>query len=214
VSRKNDLEKQINEHTRRLQKFKEQQARKGIDTEPHILIEIEDIEAAVEKLQAELAELKRTPVQIKKPAQRKRIRQNQLKSTVSDILENVLSVIRARAAEDFPTDFSTQKYRIDQEIQAWQKIKSFKAEDLPPATLQIIMDRAAQDFGQDFSTQLYRIKTEVEAWRRLQQFEAPDVPSNVLHTIINNAVKDFPEDFGTCLYRINREVEAWRNLHQ
>ncbi len=60
MSRQDDLKKLITEYTRRLQKLKEQQARKGIDTEPHILVEIEEIEAIIEELQAELAELERT----------------------------------------------------------------------------------------------------------------------------------------------------------
>ncbi|GIK39558.1 MAG: hypothetical protein BroJett011_33910 [Chloroflexota bacterium] len=57
MSRKDDLQNELILWQRRLQKLKEQQARKGIDTEPHILLEIEDIEASIEKLQAELAEL-------------------------------------------------------------------------------------------------------------------------------------------------------------
>jgi hypothetical protein len=59
MPRQDDLEKLIIEHTRRLQKLKEQQAKYGITTEPHILIEIEDIEAKINELQTELAELKR-----------------------------------------------------------------------------------------------------------------------------------------------------------
>lgn len=47
----------IEKHERRLQKLKEQQAAKGLDTPAHILTEIEDIEAAIEALQAGLAVL-------------------------------------------------------------------------------------------------------------------------------------------------------------
>jgi uncharacterized protein YjbI with pentapeptide repeats len=57
VSRKNDLEKLITAFKRRLQKRKEQQARYGIATEPHILVEIEDIETQIAERQAELATL-------------------------------------------------------------------------------------------------------------------------------------------------------------
>jgi hypothetical protein len=57
MSRQADLQKLITEHSRRLQKLKELQARKGIDTEPHIFVEIEDLEAEIENLQAELSEL-------------------------------------------------------------------------------------------------------------------------------------------------------------
>lgn len=55
---KDDLQTELILWQRRLQKLKELQARKGINTEPEILLEIEDIETTVEKLQAELAELK------------------------------------------------------------------------------------------------------------------------------------------------------------
>ncbi len=57
MPRQDNLKKLIAKHSRRLQKLKEQQALKGLDTAPHILIEIEDIEAEIEKLQKELESL-------------------------------------------------------------------------------------------------------------------------------------------------------------
>lgn len=44
-------------YQRRLQKLKEQQATRGLDTPPHVLIEIEDLEAAIAELQTEWAAL-------------------------------------------------------------------------------------------------------------------------------------------------------------
>lgn len=58
MSRENDLQHLITEHQRRLQKLKEQQAQWGFQVPPHILIEIEDCEADIEKLKDELAALK------------------------------------------------------------------------------------------------------------------------------------------------------------
>jgi len=49
MSRQDDLKKLIAESTRRLQKLKEQQTRKGIDTEPHILVEIERSNCALRR---------------------------------------------------------------------------------------------------------------------------------------------------------------------
>jgi len=57
MSREDDLKKLINHHQRRLQIRKEQQAVKGINVDPEILIEIEDVEATIEKLQTELNKL-------------------------------------------------------------------------------------------------------------------------------------------------------------
>lgn len=57
MSTARDLRSLIAKHTRSLQKLKEQQALFGIHTPHHLLIEIEDIEAEIEKLQAELTDL-------------------------------------------------------------------------------------------------------------------------------------------------------------
>ena len=47
MSHRNDLEKLITEHVRRLQKLNEQKAAYGLATEPHVLVEIEDIETEI-----------------------------------------------------------------------------------------------------------------------------------------------------------------------
>ncbi len=61
MSRQSDIQKLINEHSRRLQKLKEQQAQYGNSADPSIAIEIEDVEKEVERLQNELAHLNSYP---------------------------------------------------------------------------------------------------------------------------------------------------------
>lgn len=68
MSRQQDLQKELTLWQRRLQKRKEQKATQGISADPSIDIEIEDIEARVAKLQAELAELKQNVQPQPKPA--------------------------------------------------------------------------------------------------------------------------------------------------
>lgn len=60
MSRRVEIQKLLAIHHRRLQKLREQQALYGISVEPRVLIEIEDTEAEVERLQAELAALPET----------------------------------------------------------------------------------------------------------------------------------------------------------
>lgn len=57
MARVDDLQTLIREHSRRLQKLKEQEARYGYSVDPHILLEIEDIEAKIQALQTELNQL-------------------------------------------------------------------------------------------------------------------------------------------------------------
>lgn len=60
MSRRAEIQKLLAIHHRRLQKLREQQALYGISVEPRVLIEIEDTETEVERLQAELAALPET----------------------------------------------------------------------------------------------------------------------------------------------------------
>lgn len=54
MSHENDIKELIKLHHRRLQELKKQQAMYGISADPRIPVEIEEIEAQIEKLQAEL----------------------------------------------------------------------------------------------------------------------------------------------------------------
>lgn len=59
-SEREDLQKLISTHQRRLQLLKVRQAQQGISTDPSVIIEIEDIEAKIRDLQVELSELYET----------------------------------------------------------------------------------------------------------------------------------------------------------
>jgi hypothetical protein len=54
MSEKENIQKLIFNHNRRLQVLKEQQALRGIGTPPEVILEIEDIEAAIQQLQTQL----------------------------------------------------------------------------------------------------------------------------------------------------------------
>lgn len=58
MSRRDDIKKLIAKNTRRLQKLNEKKASFGLDTPTHILIEIEDVEAELEKLNSQLDRVK------------------------------------------------------------------------------------------------------------------------------------------------------------
>ncbi len=62
MPRRNDIQKLIRLYNRRLQKLREQEATKGINTSPEILIEIEDLEDKLVGLRAELETASDQPV--------------------------------------------------------------------------------------------------------------------------------------------------------
>ena len=61
MSQRDDIKKLIIEYSRRLQKLKEKKARLGVSADPSLDIEIEDIEAELEKLQTQLESLSISP---------------------------------------------------------------------------------------------------------------------------------------------------------
>ncbi|ESA36963.1 gun4 domain-containing protein [Leptolyngbya sp. Heron Island J] len=79
----------------------------------------------------------------------------------------ILEEIRLKAAEDYPDNFSTQKYFIKQQTKAWQHLKNFSDSQLPDDILQSIVSKAKSDYPNDYSTQLYFVKKQVEAWKAL-----------------------------------------------
>ena len=64
MSRENDIKDLIHRHQRRLQELKKQQATYGLSVDPRIPLEIEEIEAQIAKLQAELGS---DPLPVQKP---------------------------------------------------------------------------------------------------------------------------------------------------
>lgn len=67
MSRRDDLQQLIINYGRRLQKLQEQQALMGLDTPPHILIEIEDIQAKMVELEEKLAALAEADLAVEIP---------------------------------------------------------------------------------------------------------------------------------------------------
>ncbi|MCB0171437.1 MAG: phosphotransferase, partial [Anaerolineae bacterium] len=67
MSDQTHLQTLITNRTRRLQKLKEQQAQTGLNTDPAVLIEIEDLEAELKTLQRELAAFESQPKEQVRP---------------------------------------------------------------------------------------------------------------------------------------------------
>jgi hypothetical protein len=84
-----------------------------------------------------------------------------------NIPKEVADQIRQRAAKQFPTDFSTQKFVIESEIKAWRDLQDFSAPGVPEHVVQLIFDRASVQFPNDFSTQMFVLQSEVAAWKDL-----------------------------------------------
>jgi serine/threonine protein kinase len=127
-------------------------------------------------------------------------------------LPDVIAAIRASAQAQFPDDYSTQKYVIQKETEAWRRLDSLSIEDLPPDVVATITSQAATQFPEDFSTRIYVIEKEANAWRQLQTLNLP-LPTAVFERIVAKAQREFPHDYSTRLYVIQQQAQAWTDLH-
>ncbi len=89
------------------------------------------------------------------------------KSIKSD--EDVLQQIKADATRDYPNDFSTQKYVIDEQVKAYNQLEKFSDPEVPKEVLESIMHEASHDYPYDFSTQLYVINEQISSWKALNR---------------------------------------------
>ena len=85
----------------------------------------------------------------------------------TEMPDEVRDLIRKKAEEDFPDDFSTRLYQSETEVNAWEKLQQLMAPGIPQEDLRTIVEKAEVDFPDDFSTRLYQINTEIAAWRDL-----------------------------------------------
>lgn len=136
-----------------------------------------------------------------------------VKAGQPDISADVIAGIRARAAKQFPDDFSTQKFVIENEIKAWREFNQFSAPGIPEDVIRLVLENATKQFPDDFSTRVFVANNEATAWKELQAF-SPDIPDTVFQQIAAKAARDFPGDFQTRLFVMRNEIDAWKDLQR
>ncbi|MHC4405348.1 MAG: hypothetical protein ACYTG0_37355 [Planctomycetota bacterium] len=131
-----------------------------------------------------------------------------------DIPDEVHATIRAKAAEDHPDNYSTQVFRIKNELTAYRELQNFdRPSDIPEQVFHMVTRKAAEDHPDNYSTQVFLIKNELKAYRELQNFDRPsNVPQQVFRTVTRKAAKDHPDNYSTQLFLIRNELKAYRKL--
>lgn len=83
------------------------------------------------------------------------------------IPKETLLKIEAKAAADFPNDYSKQEDVIKTQTAAYNKVKNYKNNKVSAKLLEKIKIIAAQDFPLDYRAQLSKINQLVNAYRKL-----------------------------------------------
>ncbi|WP_412851021.1 hypothetical protein ACL0VS_08540 [Chryseobacterium sp. PMSZPI] len=74
--------------------------------------------------------------------------------------EAILTKLKEKAKKDWPNDYSTQEYWIDEQLEAYDYMETIEANP--------IKQQAQKDWPLDFSTQKYWYEEQIEAKKRIE----------------------------------------------
>jgi len=116
--------------------------------------------------------------------------------------------VRAMCKRDFPTDFSTQKYCIDQAREGaieFAEIVNRVGKDNPQASA------CFNDFYPDMSTATYCLNEHIKAGKKLQNWRADATGDREI--AMNGCADDFPIDLSTQAYCVKEQFKAIEALN-
>lgn len=129
------------------------------------------------------------------------------------IPEEVVARIEENAANDHPDNYSTQRYVIKNQVEAWYQVQSFNPEGLPEEIVAQIVQRVRTEHPYDFSTQYFVARNQSDAWNQIESLEEENVPKETVMRIVKSASDNHHGDYSTQLYVIRNQLEAWKELN-
>lgn len=138
-------------------------------------------------------------------------------ATGEPIPKETLLKIEAKAAADYPDDYSQQKNVIKAQTKAYDEIRSYKNKNVPEATLENIKIKAAQDYPLDYRLQLSNIIRQVYAYiklGRLSRRSFAKAPTKLVEKLKIKAAQEFPLDYRFQLSIIMQQVNSELKLGQ
>lgn len=152
---------------------------------------------------------KNIPIEIKQPQKENlNLKRKERENT------DYQSLIREKAKREYPTDFEMQKYTIEQQMNAFRKLKSNQPEGIPNEVFESIRDKAKSEYPTDFEMREYTENQQVEAYKKIQSKKPNDIPTNIWEQIRKKARSEYPTDFEMQKYIEEKQITSIRNLRQ
>ena len=137
------------------------------------------------------------------------------------IPKETLLKIEAKAAADFPNDYSKQEGVIKAQTTAYDEIKNYKNKNVPVKILEKIIIKAAQDFPLDYRIRLSNLIQQVHSYiklGRLSRHSFANAPAKLIEKLKIKAAREFPLDYrfqlSIILQQVNSDIKLSRySLH-
>jgi len=145
------------------------------------------------------------------------VRSTSVYATDALIPKETLLKIEAKAAADFPNDYSKQEDVIKTQATAYDEIKNYKNKNVPVKILEKLKIKATQDFPLDYRIQLTNIIQQVHSYiklGRLSRHSFANAPPKLIEKLKIKAAQDFPLDYrfqlSIILQRVNSDIKLSR----
>jgi hypothetical protein len=138
-------------------------------------------------------------------------------ATGAIIPKDTLLKIEAKAATDFPDDYSKQENVIKAETKAYKEIENYKNKKVPKTTLENIKIKAAQDYPFDYGLQLSKIIRQSYSYIKLERLSGHSfakAPAKLVDKLKEKVSREFPLDYTLQLSIILQQVNSELKLGQ
>ena len=89
--------------------------------------------------------------------------------TVQGIPSEVMASIRIKAENEWPDDFTMQRYEIKQQVRAYRFLAEYQPAGIPPDVFNRIRAKAENEWPDDYTMQRYETKQQVQAYLALHE---------------------------------------------
>lgn len=103
-----------------------------------------------------------------------------VKAASTEIPQNVMAKIKARAASEFPDDRTAQKDRVKAQSRAYREVQNYENKKIPSEVLVTIKTNIVQNYPYDFTSQLFFINQQANTYLRLGALSSRLFPSKIV----------------------------------
>ncbi len=131
-----------------------------------------------------------------------------------DVPVHVITVIKQKAAREFPNDKNLQQLTIERQKNAYRAVRQYSDKKIPGNILARIKKRAVFECPGDYCGQQYLIESQSRDYLYLKDYLPEGVSHQAFIKIMRSAELEFPDDFSTQRLIVDAKVKKYRDLEK
>ena len=98
----------------------------------------------------------------------------------SEVPQDIMAKIKARAASEFPKNQSAQKKRVEAQTRAYKEVQDYQNKKLPGDVLLTIRNNVVRSYPYDFTAQLFYINHQANTYLKLGMLSSRLLPPQIV----------------------------------